>query len=193
MMACFTRRDLAGYYRLNARIHAAINAAAQNPVLTGTYQRINARVQALRFRTNQNEAKWKRAVQEHDAMIDALDAHDARRACARVLVEHLNRKRDTVLELLRAGDIYPLAAKRMTVDRPKRIWPPAGTRNRAERGLRGARAPAAPQTRGRGAVRRRLARPLRDRRVDLPDHAGRRASCRRPRATSPRRSTSRAS
>jgi hypothetical protein len=26
-----------------------------------------------------------------------------------VLVEHLNRKRDTVLELLRAGEIYPRA------------------------------------------------------------------------------------
>ena len=38
MMACFTRRDLSGYYRLNARIHAAINAAAKNPVLTSTYR-----------------------------------------------------------------------------------------------------------------------------------------------------------
>ena len=26
-----------------------------------------------------------------------------------VLVQHLNNKRDTVLELMRAGDIYPLA------------------------------------------------------------------------------------
>ena len=28
-------------------------------------------------------------------------------AMRKVLVEHLNRKRDTVLDLLRAGDIYP--------------------------------------------------------------------------------------
>jgi DNA-binding GntR family transcriptional regulator len=28
MLACHARRDLSGYYRLNARIHAAINAAA---------------------------------------------------------------------------------------------------------------------------------------------------------------------
>ena len=33
MLACFTRRDLSGYYRLNAQIHSAINAAAANPVL----------------------------------------------------------------------------------------------------------------------------------------------------------------
>jgi DNA-binding GntR family transcriptional regulator len=110
MKAAFTRRDLAGYYHLNAKIHAAINVAAKNPVLTGAYQRINARVQALRFRTNQNEAKWKRAMQEHEAMVDALDAHDAP-GMRTLMVEHLNRKRDTVLELLRAGEIYPQAAK----------------------------------------------------------------------------------
>jgi hypothetical protein len=28
-----------------------------------------------------------------------------------VLVEHLERKRDTVLELMRAGEIYPKVAK----------------------------------------------------------------------------------
>ena len=33
MMAAYTRRDLSDYYRLNAQIHDAINAAAKNPVL----------------------------------------------------------------------------------------------------------------------------------------------------------------
>ena len=106
MMACFARRDLSGYYRINARIHAAINDAAKNPVLTSTYRSINARVQSLRFRTNQNEAKWKSAVAEHERMLEALTARDAA-ALRKVLVEHLLRKRDTVLELMRAGEIYP--------------------------------------------------------------------------------------
>ena len=106
MMACFARRDLSGYYRINARIHTAINDAARNPVLASTYRSINARVQSLRFRTNQNEAKWKNAVAEHERMVEALAAHDAP-AMRTVLIEHLNRKRDTVLELLRAGEIYP--------------------------------------------------------------------------------------
>jgi DNA-binding GntR family transcriptional regulator len=110
MKAAFTRRDLPGYYHLNAKIHNAINAAAHNPVLAGAYQRINARVQSLRFRTNQDEAKWQRAMKEHDLMIDALAAHDAP-ALRAVLVEHLQRKRDTVLELMRAGEIYPGVAK----------------------------------------------------------------------------------
>lgn len=108
MLACFTRRDLSGYYRLNAQIHSAINVAAANPVLTSTYRAINARVQSLRFRTNQNEAKWKLAVKEHERIVDALTAHDGA-ALRQLLVQHLQHKRDTVLELLRAGEIYPLA------------------------------------------------------------------------------------
>ncbi len=106
MLASFTRRDLSNYYRLNAEIHSAINQAARNPLLTATYMRINARVQALRFRTNQNEAKWIRAMQEHELMVQALVAHDAP-AMRKVLVEHLLNKRDTVIDLLRAGQIYP--------------------------------------------------------------------------------------
>ena len=109
MMACFARRDLSGYYRLNARIHTAINDAAGNPVLSNTYRATNARVQALRFRTNQNEAKWKHAMAEHEQMIEALAARDAA-AMRKVLVAHLHRKRDTVLELMRAGEIYPEAS-----------------------------------------------------------------------------------
>ncbi|MDM0111901.1 GntR family transcriptional regulator [Variovorax sp. J22R133] len=111
MLACFTRNDLSGYYRINARIHTAINASAKNPVLTSTYQGINARVQSLRFRTNQEAAKWQRAVSEHERMVEALSARDAP-AMRAVLIEHLNHKRDTVLELLRAGEIYPEAKPR---------------------------------------------------------------------------------
>ncbi|MDN3921271.1 GntR family transcriptional regulator [Roseateles violae] len=111
MLACHARRDLSGYYRLNARIHTAINEAAGNPVLAQSYRAINARVQALRFRTNQDEAKWSRALDEHQRMIEALAARDAAGLRA-ILVEHLLAKRDTVLALLRAGEIYPAEAAR---------------------------------------------------------------------------------
>ncbi len=104
MLACHARSDLSGYYRLNARIHSGINAAARNPVLERTYQQINARVQSLRFRTNQNAAKWQRAVQEHEAMIAALDARDAP-ALRALLVTHLQHKREAVVELMRAGAV----------------------------------------------------------------------------------------
>jgi DNA-binding GntR family transcriptional regulator len=101
MLACHARQD-----RLNALIHSAINRAAANPVLAETYGRINARVQSLRFRTNQDAAKWKRAVREHELMLEALQARDAA-ALRQVLVAHLDHKRDTVIALLKAGQIYP--------------------------------------------------------------------------------------
>ena len=109
MLACFERQELSGYYRLNAQIHTLINDAAANPVLTSAYKSINARVQSLRFRTNQDAAKWKRAIKEHDIMLEAMTARDSA-AMRQVLVQHLNNKRDTVLNLMRAGDIYPLAS-----------------------------------------------------------------------------------
>ena len=104
MMACRARHDLSGYYRLNALIHAGIGEAAANPVLAGTYRKVNARVQSLRFRTNQNEAKWQRAMQEHTQMMDALDARDGA-ALRQTLKMHLEHKCDTVLELMRAGPL----------------------------------------------------------------------------------------
>jgi DNA-binding GntR family transcriptional regulator len=97
MMAAYARRDLPAYYRLNGQIHGAINAAAKNPVLGAMYRQINARLQALRYRSNLDEAKWKRAAQEHERMIAALAAHDGA-AMRRLLVAHLQQKRDVVLK-----------------------------------------------------------------------------------------------
>ena len=102
MLAAFERRDLSNYYRLNAAIHAGINEAAGNPVLGATYARINARVQSLRFRTNQDEAKWRLAVDEHSQMMQALTERDGPRL-ARILSGHLQHKRDSVLQFMRAG------------------------------------------------------------------------------------------
>jgi DNA-binding GntR family transcriptional regulator len=102
MMAAYTRRDLSNYYRINAQIHSAINAAAKNPVLTITYNQVNARLQALRFRSNQDGAKWKRAMGEHEKMIVALERRDAA-ALRELLAAHLRAKRDAVIEQLRAG------------------------------------------------------------------------------------------
>jgi DNA-binding GntR family transcriptional regulator len=101
MKAAYTRRDLSNYYRLNLAIHAAINAAARNPVLTATYHQVNARLQALRFRSNLDGEKWARALQEHERMVSALHRRDGA-ALRTELVAHLGHKRDVVLEQLRA-------------------------------------------------------------------------------------------
>ncbi len=104
MLASFARKDLHEYYRLNAQIHAAINHATKNPVLEKIYRETNARVQSMRFRSNQNEAKWKQAVSEHEQILAALEKRDAVGLRA-LLVEHLVRKRNAVVELMRAGEL----------------------------------------------------------------------------------------
>src|SRR5678815_2052676 len=88
MLAAHTRRDLPTYYRLNATIHNQINAAARNPVLAHTYRTVNARLQALRFRSNLDESKWSRAVQEHERMIELLAARDGARL-RKLLIAHV--------------------------------------------------------------------------------------------------------
>lgn len=101
MLAAHARRDLSAYYRLNSLIHKAINVAAKNAVLQVTYTQVNARLQALRFRSNQDEAKWNHAVAEHKQMIEALTQRDGATLRA-ILVQHLQHKRDVVIEQLRA-------------------------------------------------------------------------------------------
>lgn len=101
MLAAHARRDLPAYYRINHRIHDAINAAARNPVLTATYLQINARIQSLRFRSNFNQEKWDVAVQEHAAMLAALEKRDGE-TLGTILQQHLRNKRDVVLANLRA-------------------------------------------------------------------------------------------
>lgn len=103
MLAAYTRRDLPTYYRLNAAIHSAINAAAKNPVLTATYKQVNARLQALRFRSNQDGEKWRASVKEHEQMIEALSTRNAA-AMRAVLLIHLNEKRDVVIKQLRLAN-----------------------------------------------------------------------------------------
>ena len=111
MLAAWTRRDLSAYYRLNALIHRAINAAAKNPVLTATYNQVNARLQALRFRSNQDEEKWKRAMAEHDRMVEALAARDPV-AMRTVLSTHLQNKLDVVIEQIRQAAAQKAAGAR---------------------------------------------------------------------------------
>ncbi len=71
----------------------------------------SARLQALRFRSNQDGAKWKRAVKEHEKMIEALAARDAA-GMRSVLLTHLINKRDVVLEQLRSEPATGAGAKR---------------------------------------------------------------------------------
>lgn len=101
MVACRAQNDLAGYYSRNQAIHDRINEAARNPALRQVYTSINRRLQALRFRSNFQIPKWDRAIHDHEAMLEALDARDGKRLSS-ILRHHLLEKRDAVLQLAAA-------------------------------------------------------------------------------------------
>ena len=101
MMASYARRDLSSYYKLNLRIHHLINQAANNPVLAQLFSQVNARIEALRFRSNQDGVKWEKAVEEHQEMLDALKVRDSVRM-RRIMIKHVQNKRDVVVQLLKA-------------------------------------------------------------------------------------------
>ena len=102
MLASHARRDLPGYFRANMQIHAKINAAAKNPVLTETFQRLNQRIYSTRYRSNLSNERWDKAIEEHAEMLRLLEARDG--AALRVLLtRHLLNKRDTIVAELKAN------------------------------------------------------------------------------------------
>ncbi|WP_439610876.1 GntR family transcriptional regulator [Reyranella sp.] len=97
MEAAHAAHDLPAYYRINRAIHDRLNAIAGNAILGQTYRTLNARLHALRFRSNLNPAKWALAVSEHRSMIAALAARDGA-ALRGLLVGHLRAKQQAVLD-----------------------------------------------------------------------------------------------
>jgi DNA-binding GntR family transcriptional regulator len=99
MEQAHARRDLPNYYRINRAIHDRVNAIAGNPILTHTFRTLNARLHALRFRSNLVQAKWDKAVKEHREMVEALAARNGERL-RDLLVKHLRNKQRAVLETM---------------------------------------------------------------------------------------------
>jgi DNA-binding GntR family transcriptional regulator len=91
----YRRHERAEYFRLNQRIHERIVAGSGNPVLISVYGSLSARVRRARYMANLAPARWAQAMQEHEAILDALLARDATRL-HRLLKEHLSHKRDFV-------------------------------------------------------------------------------------------------
>ena len=123
----------------------------RNPVLTQHLPPVNARVQSLRFRTNQDERKWDARGARARPDDRCAGARATRAALRALLAQHLRHKRDTVLELMRAGELHAAgAARNRTTPHATTAAQLAPARHRAaaERGLRRARAPAARATRG---------------------------------------------
>lgn len=99
MLAMHARRDLDGYFRYNQAIHLKIVEASRNAVLAQTYRQLNANVRRVRYMANLSAERWDAAVQEHEAILAALNARDAARL-KRLLRDHLAAKLASVLEAI---------------------------------------------------------------------------------------------
>lgn len=102
MVAAYRKRDRAAFFALNRRIHETILHAAHNKTLIAQYSGLAARVRQARYVARMTEAQWERAINEHEAMIQKIEARDGA-GLSRVLREHLDHKAETVLAWLEEG------------------------------------------------------------------------------------------
>ncbi len=91
MLAHYRNRELQSYFRVNQQIHEHIIAAADNEVLEEMYNNLSQRVKRVRYSKKMTDDYWQRAVEDHEAMIDALQKRDGP-MLGRILREHLCNK-----------------------------------------------------------------------------------------------------
>ncbi|NQW00408.1 MAG: GntR family transcriptional regulator [Rhodospirillales bacterium] len=102
MLAAYSRKDQLTYFKLNQKIHTSIIAASRNKSLIETHRHFNARLYRVRYRSNQRNAKWHEAIDQHEGFITALEARDGE-LLARRMADHLS---DTWVKV--SLDDYPV-------------------------------------------------------------------------------------
>ncbi len=98
MMAHYRAGNEAAYLQHNRLIHEAIFDLAGNDTLSALYQQILTRINACRFILHKNAAHWKKATDEHEAIMKALEARDGPQL-ADLLERHVT---GTTVEIARA-------------------------------------------------------------------------------------------
>lgn len=102
MLVHFERGERAPYARLNQDIHNAFFEIAGNAALSALYQSLMARIHSARFLARKTPEHWQRAIDDHVAMIDALEARDSARI-GQLLKQHLEHKADMVRAALKTS------------------------------------------------------------------------------------------
>ena len=100
MVAHWRQGDLPGYFKLNQAIHEAILAGARNATLAALYRSLSGRIRRARYIANMSEERWAQAVAEHEEIVAALEARDAK-ALGEILKRHLRNKLETVADWIR--------------------------------------------------------------------------------------------
>ena len=87
----FDNADRPEYFRINQAIHKAILEAASNDTLARSHELLAYRAQRARYQANLTPERWRVAVEEHEAIAEALEARDADR-CSALMRSHLLNK-----------------------------------------------------------------------------------------------------
>jgi DNA-binding GntR family transcriptional regulator len=101
MVEHWKRGELQPYFRINQRIHEAILEATRNDTLKSIYRGLSGRILSARYIANMSPERWAKAVEEHEAIVKALDARDGVRL-SKILKAHLANKLATVKDWLMA-------------------------------------------------------------------------------------------
>ncbi|WP_127144643.1 GntR family transcriptional regulator [Pelagibacterium montanilacus] len=100
MIDAFERADRHRYFDLNQKIHLTIVELSRNQTLKPIHARLQARMQRLRYLGNDEPENWRVSVDEHKAIMEALERRDASDAGAamRRHLENAIERIDTMLE-----------------------------------------------------------------------------------------------
>lgn len=95
--------DFESYTRLNSDFHRTLAELAGNREIVTIYERLQTRLQFIRYRINLDPARLRASLSEHQGICDALFVR-ARLDVAARLVEHNDSTAQAVLEQLSAPD-----------------------------------------------------------------------------------------
>lgn len=99
MIGYYTARNRMSYFKLNQAIHSAIVQASGNSMLAQTHDTLQARIKRIRFVGHEGPDRWSAAVAEHEEMMQALTARDAK-SLSEIIGRHLDmaveRTRDAI-------------------------------------------------------------------------------------------------
>jgi len=91
MHGAFDIGDRPGYFEINQQIHQAILASARNATLANQHQLVARRAARARYQANLTPERWRQALVEHDAILEALEARNAR-LLGTLMKEHMEHK-----------------------------------------------------------------------------------------------------
>jgi len=83
------------YFRLNQQIHNTIVSLAGNSILEATHASLMVRVRRARYLAIQSPERWHESVQEHRAIMQALETRDSA-AAGNLLLNHVRRTGEVV-------------------------------------------------------------------------------------------------